>query len=92
LPASSHPTIKELSRQLCLEHHTVVELADRMEKRGLLKRQSSGEDRRVVFLRLTREGHSILNKIVRFSFAQLRQEAPALIRSLRQILKKPRHC
>ena len=91
LPPDAHPTIKEIARQLCLEHHTVVELADRLEKRGLLKRQSSGEDRRVVLLHLTRDGQATLNKIVRFSFAQLREEAPELIRSLRRLLAKPRH-
>jgi DNA-binding MarR family transcriptional regulator len=91
LPRGAQPTIKEIARQLCLEHHTVVELADRLEKRGLLKRQSSGEDRRMVLLQLTREGQTTLNKIVRFSFEQLREEAPELIRSLRRILLKPRH-
>ena len=91
LPPGAPPTIKEIARQLCLEHHTVVELADRLEKRGLLKRQSSGEDRRIVLLHLTREGHATLNKIVRFSFSQLREEAPELIRSLRRLTTKPRH-
>ena len=88
LPPDAHPTIKEIARQLCLEHHTVVELADRLEKRGLLKRQSSGQDRRVVHLHLTRDGQATLNKIVRFSFAQLREEAPDLIRSLRRLLNE----
>jgi DNA-binding MarR family transcriptional regulator len=86
LPRETRPTIKEIARQLCLEHHTVVELADRLEKRGLLKRQTSGDDRRVVLLHLTREGQATLNKIVHFSFAQLREEAPELIRSLRRLL------
>jgi DNA-binding MarR family transcriptional regulator len=91
LPRGTQPTIKEIARQLCLEHHTVVELADRLEKRGLLKRQSSGEDRRMVLLQLTREGQATLNRIVRFSYEQLLEEAPELIRSLRRILIKPRH-
>lgn len=88
LARGTDPTIKEIASQLCLEHHTVVELVDRLEKRGLLARKSSGDDRRVVLLRLTREGQSILNRIVRFSFAQLREEAPELIRTLRRILTK----
>ena len=91
LPPDAQPTVKEIARQLCLEHHTVVELADRLEKRGLLKRKSSAQDRRVVLLHLTREGQATLNRIVRFSFAQLRDEAPELIRSLRRLLTRPRH-
>ena len=91
LPPGAQPTVKEIARQLCLEHHTVVELADRLEKRSLLKRQTSADDRRVVLLHVTREGQATLNRIVRFSFAQLREEAPKLIRSLRRLLPSPRH-
>ena len=90
LPAGADPTIKEIASQLCLEHHTVVELADRLEKRGLLARRPSGADRRVVLLRLTRTGQGVLSRIVQFSFGQLRDEAPELIRSLRRILQKPK--
>lgn len=89
LPHESEPTIKELAEQLRLEHHTVVELADRLEKRGLLRRSASRKDRRAVLLQLTPEGKAMLNKIVRYSFAHLREEAPALIRSLQRILMKP---
>lgn len=89
LPQETEPTIKELAALLRLEHHTVVELADRLEEHGLLKRSASRKDRRAVLLQLTREGKVTLNKIVRYSFAHLREEAPALIRSLQRILVKP---
>lgn len=88
LDSGKSPTIKELSNQLCLEHHTVVELADRLEKKGLLTRESSGEDKRVVLLRVTSTGQRVLSRIVRYSFAQLREEAPLLIQSLRRILRR----
>jgi DNA-binding MarR family transcriptional regulator len=88
LPAHKQPTIKELAAQLCLEHHTVVELADRLEKHGLLLRRSSTLDKRAVLLQLTGAGRTRLNRIVRFSFSQLHDEAPVLIQSLRRILQK----
>jgi DNA-binding MarR family transcriptional regulator len=88
LDSGKSPTIKELASQLCLEHHTVVELADRLEKKGLLSRESSGEDKRVVLLRVTSAGQRVLSRIVRYSFAQLREEAPLLIQSLRRILRR----
>ena len=88
LDSGKSPTIKELANQLCLEHHTVVELADRLEKKGLVARASSGEDKRVVLLRVTPAGQRVLNRIVRYSFAQLREEAPVLIQSLRRILRR----
>lgn len=88
LPNQKRATIKAIAKQLCLEHHTVVELADRLEKQGFLVRRGSNLDKRVVLLQLTRAGRAVLSRIVRFSFSQLRDEAPALIQSLRRILQK----
>jgi DNA-binding MarR family transcriptional regulator len=88
LPRHKPPTIKEIAGQLCLEHHTVVELADRLEKRKLLVRRPSPSDKRVVLLQLTSTGRAALGRIVHYSFSQLREEAPELIQSLRRILQK----
>lgn len=87
LPEEKEPTIKEIAAQLRLEHHTVVELANRLEKQGYVVRAGSKFDGRAVLLELTRPGRAALDRIVRFSFSQLRDEAPALIRSLRRILR-----
>lgn len=87
MPEEKQPTIKEVAAQLQLEHHTVVELADRLQKQGLVARANSRQDGRAVLLELTRAGKKVLDRIVRYSFAQLRDEAPALIRSLRHILQ-----
>jgi DNA-binding MarR family transcriptional regulator len=88
LPARRQPTIKEIAGQLRLEHHTVVELADRLERRGLLSRRTSADDKRAVLVQLTLSGRAVLGRIVRFSYSQLRDEGPALIRSLRRVLDR----
>ncbi len=90
LSKRKQPTIKEVAAQLCLEHHTVVELADRLEQRKLLVRRPSHSDKRVVLLELTSSGRASLGRIVHFSFSQLHEEGPALIQSLRRILEKRR--
>ena len=82
------PTIKKIAAQLPLGHHTVVELAGRLEKRKLLVSHTSPADKRVVLLHLSSTGRSALDRIVRFSFSPWREEAPALIQSLRRILQK----
>jgi len=87
LPEEKQPTIKELAGQLRLEHHSVVELVDRLQKRGLATRATSRQDGRAVLLELTRAGRTALDRIVRFSFSHLRVEAPELIKSLRRILQ-----
>jgi DNA-binding MarR family transcriptional regulator len=49
----------ELAREYGIDASAVTRLIDRLEKRGLLTRVRSDEDRRVVRLALTAEGHAI---------------------------------
>ena len=53
---SERSTVSELAERMQLERHTVTELVDRAERAGLVARERSSEDRRVVHLRLTDEG------------------------------------
>jgi DNA-binding MarR family transcriptional regulator len=46
LDGSGGLTLKELSRQAALAHSTVSGIVDRLEKRGLVIRQTDGEDAR----------------------------------------------
>ena len=49
----------ELAREYGIDASAVTRLVDRLEKRGLLTRVRSSEDRRVVRLALTPEGQSV---------------------------------
>lgn len=49
----------ELAREYGIDASAVTRLVDRLEKRGLLKRVRSSEDRRAVRLALTSEGQAI---------------------------------
>jgi DNA-binding MarR family transcriptional regulator len=53
----------ELAREYGIDASAVTRLVDRLEKRGLLSRVRSSEDRRVVRLALTPEGHSIARRL-----------------------------
>ena len=53
---SEQATITELAERLQLAQNTVTELVARAEAVGLLEREPSGTDGRVVHLRLTEEG------------------------------------
>ncbi len=50
------PTVGEVADHLLLRHHSAVELVDRADAAGLLKRVRDQEDHRVVRLRLTEDG------------------------------------
>jgi DNA-binding MarR family transcriptional regulator len=49
-------TISELAKRLYLAQSTVTELVDRTAQAGLVRRSTSTDDRRVVYVELTEEG------------------------------------
>lgn len=50
------PTPKAIAQEIVLSQATVTSLIDRLEKRGLVKRQKSDTDKRSVWVGLTEEG------------------------------------
>jgi DNA-binding MarR family transcriptional regulator len=86
LPAGESATIRTVSERLQIRHHSAVELVDRMEKRGLLRRERSDQDRRNVLLRVTPRGERLLSRLVRHRMAELKVTGPALTRALQSVI------
>jgi DNA-binding MarR family transcriptional regulator len=86
LPDGRRPTIGTLAERLCVEHHTVVTLTDRLERTGLVVRERSAHDRREVLLRISARGEDILSRLSALHRVQLRNVAPALHDALAPIL------
>jgi DNA-binding MarR family transcriptional regulator len=59
-PSDEDPTVGELASTLLLRHHSAVELVDRSEEAGLVRRRRDPEDHRVVRLSLTPRGARVL--------------------------------
>jgi DNA-binding MarR family transcriptional regulator len=57
------PTIQDAARALLLQHNSAVELAERTERAGLIRRVPDRQDRRVVRLRLTPLGSRRLGEL-----------------------------
>ncbi len=86
LPEGKEPTIGELADRLQIRHHSVVELIDRLESRGLARRQRSSEDRRKVRVELTAEGERILESLTVEHRNELESAGPTLLKALEQLL------
>jgi DNA-binding MarR family transcriptional regulator len=86
LPEGVKPTIGAIAERLCVQHHTVVALADKVEARGLLDRERGSQDRRQVLLRLTDEGETLLRGLSALHQRQLKTIAPALVSALQRVL------
>lgn len=80
-------TIGVLAERLQVQHHTAVELSDRLQEKGLVRRVRSEVDHRQVLLQLTSRGEKLLQKLSRSHRAELRTAAPRLIQALRAIVR-----
>ncbi len=80
------PPIAYLAESLQLQHHSAVELIDRLAKRGLIQRIRSAEDRREVHVKLTPRGERILKQLTLHHREELRTLAPALVGTLKKVM------
>jgi DNA-binding MarR family transcriptional regulator len=64
-----------------------VELIDRMEAHGFVKRTRGREDRRQVLVSLQPRGEKLLEKVVAQRIVELRSHGRALVESIRKLLE-----
>ena len=82
MPAGSAATVGALAERLQLRHHSTVELVDRSEARGLVRRASHPDDRRQVIVALTAAGAGLLRRLSLVHRTELRTVAPRLLATL----------
>ena len=95
LPQGVRPSIGELAERLLIQHHSAVELVNRLEHRGAIARHSGQEDKREVWIRLTAAGRTLLQKLAlahRNELEQLLQTTGVFHRRLRTTRSKPWSC
>jgi DNA-binding MarR family transcriptional regulator len=88
LPPNVRSRIGELAEQLQIQHHSAVELVDRLEASGLVRRQRGTHDRREVLVVLTTAGERVIRELVLHHRAELSTRGPALIEALRRVLQE----
>ena len=85
MPAGARCTIGEVAERLQIQHHSTVELVDRLARRGFVQRRHADDDRRQVLLQLTARGEKILDLLSRFHRQELRSAAPRLAEVMGEI-------
>ena len=90
LPGPRKPTISALAERMQMNHNSMVELVDRCEKRDLICRSRSGDDRRQVTLAITPAGEMVLRQQARVSREELLIIGPSLLNSLHRLMKENR--
>ncbi|HUJ23134.1 MAG TPA: MarR family transcriptional regulator [Bryobacteraceae bacterium] len=76
------PSIGTLAERLQIQHHSTVELVDRLVERGLVSRSRAPSDRRQAIVRLTARGEAELEKLAKTHLEELRSNGPALVEAL----------
>lgn len=88
LPRGTGPSIGALAERMQLNHNSTVELVDRCEKRGLVRRARSGRDRRQVELLITSEGEAFLRKLASAGRKELRRIGPILAGQIQHLISQ----
>ena len=87
LDAEAPPKIQMLADRLALRHHSAVELVDRLEQRGYVKRARSREDRRQVLISLLPRGERVLETVVQQRISELRASGRQLVKAINALLR-----
>ena len=90
MPPGIRPRIRELANRMLIQHHSVVELVNRMESGGLVRRERAHDDRREVLLALTPKGERLLAQLAFHHHEELRSAAPDLVAALRRVMSGER--
>jgi DNA-binding MarR family transcriptional regulator len=91
LPRTESPTIGVLAERMQLNHNSTVELIDRCEKRGLLRRVKGIPDRRMVTLAITPDGEQLLRQQASSARHELQTVGPILAESIRRLVQNSKN-
>ena len=87
LPTGQEATISTLANRLSLRHHSTVELIDRMEGHGYVRRVRGREDRRQVLVSLQPRGARLLERVVEQRIIELRTNGRELVEAIGALLE-----
>jgi DNA-binding MarR family transcriptional regulator len=90
LPDEARPTIRELAERLQIQHHSAVELVNRLADHGAIRREHTGADRREVLLRLTPHGAALLRRLSLAHHIELEKTGPVLVKALTIAIRRGR--
>jgi DNA-binding MarR family transcriptional regulator len=87
LPAEVRPRIAELAERLKIQHHSAVELVNRLSLAGFVRRHRGKQDKREVLVSLTPKGEKILRELSLHHRTELQMRGPALVAALRHAMQ-----
>src|SRR5262252_3818336 len=80
MPDGLRPRIRELADRMQIQHHSAVELVNRLEAGGYVRRE--------VMLALTPKGEKVLAELALHHLEELQEAAPQLVAALRRVTSR----
>jgi DNA-binding MarR family transcriptional regulator len=90
LPQGAVATISTLAERMALKHHSAVELIDRLESHGLVRRSRSEGDKREVRVSLQARGSKVLERVARERLSELKASGAALANAISALVQHRR--
>jgi len=91
LSEEQRPKIGVLAEQMQIQHHSAVELVNRLARGGYVRRKRSNDDRREVLLELTPKREKTLRELALHHRTELRTVGPALLSAIKSVIQTGRH-
>ena len=85
-PPGQQPSISYLAERMILRHNSTVELVDRAERAGLVRRENDERDLRRSLVQLTPQGLQTLELLVAQHLREIESRGDAIITALRKVL------
>jgi len=86
MPDDLRPRIRDVANRMHIQHHSAVELINRLEAGGYVRRERAQDDKREVLLALTARGERVLEELALHHHEELRSAAPGLVSALRRVM------
>lgn len=86
MPDDLRPRIRDIANRMHIQHHSAVELINRLEAGGYVRRERTAEDKREVLLALTQKGEKVLEELALHHHMELQSSAPGLVAALRRVM------
>jgi DNA-binding MarR family transcriptional regulator len=85
MPEGQQASITYLAERMILRHNSTVELVDRAERAGLVRRESDPKDMRRSLVQLTAQGQGIVERLVAEHLRELAPLCELLIHALSEL-------
>ena len=86
VPAEQERSISHVAERMLLRHNSAVELVDRAQRSGLVRRMTDESDHRRSLLEITERGQQLLSILVEEHLKEIDAKGPEMSRTLQRLI------